>query len=234
MSTLSPKKLEIQKRNQRILDIAREMILADGYHGLNMDRIAEDLEISKGTIYNHFSCKEEIIIALLEETSEKRRQMFQKAAMFQGCSRFRIMAIGQADFKFFQDFSNHSQFERMIQIPSIWEKTSEKRRSTVQMCEASCMMIVGGIVRDGLASGDLELDEGTTAEEVVFGLWSMHHGAQAIISSSDHLEQIGIKSPVNSIVMHSTKLLDGFNWKPLSSEYDERKVIQRIHDEVLQ
>ncbi len=33
------------------------MIVRDGYHGLSMDRIAEALEYSKGTIYQHFSCK---------------------------------------------------------------------------------------------------------------------------------------------------------------------------------
>ena len=90
MSTASPKKREIIDREARIRQIARPMIIKNGYHGLNMDRIAEEMQLSKGTIYNHFSCKEEIIIALAIESAEKRREMFQQAAQFRGRSRFRI------------------------------------------------------------------------------------------------------------------------------------------------
>ena len=50
-------------------------MIEHGSHGLGMDRVAELLQYSKGTIYNHFSCKEEIIIALAIQTTEKRTRM---------------------------------------------------------------------------------------------------------------------------------------------------------------
>ena len=232
MTALTPKKLEIQQRGDRILAIARQMIVEHGYHGLNMDRIAEQLGISKGTIYNHFSCKEEIIISLAIETAEQRKSLFQAAAQFRGRPRFRMLAIGQADIRFFQKHTNHFEFERMLRIPSILEKTSEKRQSVMQMCESTCMQIVGGIVRDAIASGDLEITDSMTAEEVVFGLWSLHYGAQNIIASSENLEQIGLFQPVETMVVHSSRLLDGLGWRPLSSEFDEKKMIEQIQSEV--
>ena len=231
MSTLSPKQQEIVDREKRILEVARRLIIEDGYHGLNMDRIAELLGISKGTIYNHFSCKEEIIIALANETAEVRRKFFGRAALFNGCPRFRMLAIGQADIQFFQQFNDHFEFERMLRIPSILAKTSEQRQAVMQMCEASCMMVVGGIVRDALARDDVQLPSGMSVEEMVFGLWSLHYGAQSIIASSDHLEQIGIRSPIEMIVVHTRKLLDGFGWKPLSTEFDEAKILEQIRAE---
>jgi curli biogenesis system outer membrane secretion channel CsgG len=42
--TLTRKQREIQGREGRILEVARTMIVEDGYHGLSMDRIAEALE----------------------------------------------------------------------------------------------------------------------------------------------------------------------------------------------
>lgn len=233
MATLTPKKLEIQQRGDRILAIARSMIIDEGYHGLNMDRIAEQLEISKGTIYNHFSCKEEIIIALAIQSAEQRKALFQAAAQFRGRSRFRMLAIGQADIRFFQQHLSHFEFERMLRIPSILEKTSEKRQSVMQMCEATCMQIVGGIVRDAISSGDLDLPESMSAEEVVFGLWSLHYGAQNIIASSENLEQIGLFKPIETMISHTTMLLDGLGWLPLSSDFDEAAMIEQIHNEVL-
>ena len=82
MQTLTPKKREILERESRILEVARPMVVREGYHGLNMDRIAEEVRYSKGTIYNHFSCKEEIIIAAngnaIETTSALRHPIRKK------------------------------------------------------------------------------------------------------------------------------------------------------------
>lgn len=87
MSTLTRKQREIQEREQRILAVARTALLEQGYLGLSMDAIAAHLEYSKGTIYNHFPCKEEIIIALALETNDKRLGMFERAAAWPGLPR---------------------------------------------------------------------------------------------------------------------------------------------------
>ena len=39
-SSLTRKQREIQARDRLILDVARRIVLEDGYHGLTMDRIA--------------------------------------------------------------------------------------------------------------------------------------------------------------------------------------------------
>ncbi|HPV38223.1 MAG TPA: helix-turn-helix domain-containing protein, partial [Candidatus Hydrogenedentes bacterium] len=64
MPVLTPKQREIREREERLLDVARELILAQGYHGLTMARIGNRLGVAKATVYQHFSCKEEVIIAL--------------------------------------------------------------------------------------------------------------------------------------------------------------------------
>ncbi|MFT5093045.1 MAG: AcrR family transcriptional regulator, partial [Porticoccaceae bacterium] len=72
MENLTRKQREIKEREDRILGLARTMLAEGGYLGLSMDAIAEQLEYSKGTIYNHFPCKEEIIISLAVETMDRR------------------------------------------------------------------------------------------------------------------------------------------------------------------
>ena len=47
-------------RQTAILDVARKIFRERGYLGLNMDRVAQEMKVAKGTIYQHFSCKEEI------------------------------------------------------------------------------------------------------------------------------------------------------------------------------
>ena len=126
--TLSRKQREIQGREGRILEVARSMIVQDGYHGLSMDRIAEALEYSKGTIYQHFSCKEEILMALVNQSMDRRLDLFRRAAAFRGGSRERMAAIGAACELFFQLYPDHFHIEHTIRITSIKEKTSEQRR----------------------------------------------------------------------------------------------------------
>ena len=232
MSTQTRKQREIQEREQRILETAWPLLIEQGYLGLSMDRIAETLQYSKGTIYNHFSCKEEIIISLAIQTTERRTRLFERAAAFQGTSRERIHAIGTAATIFVQLFPDHFKLEHIIRSSSIWEKTSEKRRAIMRGCEQRCMGIVGGIVRDAIAQGDLTLDDGVTAEDLVFGLWSISFGAFSIITTSDQLVELGIRDPFQTFRQNVNRLLDGFGWSPLSANYDQEAVALRIQNEV--
>ncbi len=232
MSTQSRKQREIQEREERILETARPLLIEQGYHGLSMDRIAETLQYSKGTIYNHFSCKEEIIIALAIQTTEKRMGLFERAAAFRGNSRERIQAVGTAASVFVQLFPDHFKLEHIIRSSSIWEKTSEKRRLVMRSCENRCMGIVGGVVRDAISQGDLELSEGVTPEDLVFGLWSISFGAFSIITTSDQLIDLGISNPFNAYKENVSRMLDGFGWKPLSADYDYDGTLARIQNKV--
>ena len=103
---------------------------------------------------------------------DRRLGMFQRAAEFVGRSRERISAIGVAAELFVRLYPQHFFVEQIIRSASIWEKTTEKRRSLMRSCEHRCMGIVSGIIRDGIGHGDLELPEGIVPEDVAFGLWS--------------------------------------------------------------
>jgi AcrR family transcriptional regulator len=231
VSTLTPKKREILERENKILNVARPMIVHEGYNGLSMDRIAENLNISKGTIYNHFSCKEEIIIALAIQNVDKRLELFKTAAKFKGPHRHRMLAIGQAAEKFVQDFPEYFLFEQILRLSSVREKTSEKRQAVIRGCELQCMAVVAGVVDAAIASGDFTLPKKTTSESIVFGLWSLYTGGYELMLGSDSLEQLGISDVYGLVRLHAIRLLDGFDWHPLSNTFDVDKVIKRINKE---
>jgi len=232
MNTLTRKQRERFDREQRILEVARPMLLAGGYHGLNMDRIAAELEYAKGTIYNHFACKEEILIALALQTQEKRMGLFQRAAAFAGRPRERLMAIGLASELFVRNYPEHFQVEQLIRSASLWEKTSLERQNLLRACEGRCFGIVVGIVRDALAQSDLKLPPEISAEDLVFALWSMSLGASTIITTSASLAELGVREPYHSLWRNIVRMLDGYGWKPLSCDSDETALVGRIQKEV--
>jgi AcrR family transcriptional regulator len=230
--TLTRKQRELQGREGRILELARAMIVQDGYHGLSMDRIAEALEYSKGTIYQHFSCKEEILMALVNQTTERRLDLFRRAAAFRGRSRERITAVGAAAELFFQLCPDHIQIEHTIRISSIREKASDQRRLLLESCEARCSEVVRGVIRDAVAAGDLELSPDFGVEDLAFGLWSITFGGYSIAATSPSLGNLGIHEPLLAIRGNCNRLLDGAGWKPLSSEMDLWPLVERIKREV--
>lgn len=232
MTTLTRKQREIRQREERILSLARDMLLADGYHGLSMDRIAEALEYSKGTIYQHFRNKEEILLALANEAMENRLRMFRRGAAFRGRARERLSAVGMAAELFFQLFPHHFHVEQVLRLSSVQEKTSPERRKILESCEAQCMAVISGVVRDGEASGDLSLPASMTAEDVCFGLWSLTFGGYSLVASSPSLAAIGIREPLLAIRDNANRLLDGLGWQPLSGAIEFPALAARIAAEV--
>lgn len=216
----SRKQREIRVREARILAIAREQIAQSGYLGLNMDRIAAQIEYSKGTIYQHFRNKEEILLALVNEAFDTRLRMFRAAAAFEGPHRVRLATVGAAAEAFVEQFPVHFEVEQIVRANSIWEKTSPERRALMESCERNCMATVVEIVRQAVAGGDLSLKGTTTPEEIVFGMWSIYLGVQTITHSSSVLAEIGIRDPIASLRTNQQMMLDGYGWRPLSSDFD--------------
>ncbi|MDG2220953.1 MAG: TetR/AcrR family transcriptional regulator [Rubripirellula sp.] len=229
---LSPKQQEIRDREVLILDLARAKLVTVGYLGLNMDLIAAELNYSKGTIYNHFSCKEEILLSLAIETLEKRGEMFQRGLDFEGLPRERMAAIGVAAELFVRLYPEHFQVERFIRSQSIWDKTSEERRTRLRWCESHCMELLAGVVRDGIAEGHLTLSDSSQPEELVFGLWSQTFGAYSIIATSESLQEFGILDPYIAVRRAVRMVLNGYKWHPISSQYDYIALQERIQTEV--
>lgn len=52
---------------ESLLDCAREIAAAEGTDAINIRRIAKQAGIATGTVYNYFSNKEDILLALTEE-----------------------------------------------------------------------------------------------------------------------------------------------------------------------
>lgn len=54
-------------KHEAILAAAKRAFLECGVQGTSMDRLAEMAEVSKRTLYNHFSTKEDLVLELLSE-----------------------------------------------------------------------------------------------------------------------------------------------------------------------
>lgn len=222
------KQREIQEREGQILSLARPIMLREGYQALSMDRLATLMEYAKGTLYTHFDNKEEIVLALAIESMELRLAMFEAAAVASSVSRERLMAVGAACELYTQSCADHFAIEDWIRNPTIWKKSSQERQDLIRQCEGRCMSIVAGIVRDAVAQGDLVLRNGLTAEEMIFGFWSINYGSQVLAATSPSLSSLGVPNAPKAIRHHCFTLLNGFGWQPTYDFEEHNKLMDRF------
>jgi len=70
------KRLTRPEQNERnralVLDAARRIFLARGYHGATVEEIADDAGFSRGVVYSQFGTKPDLLLALLEARMAER------------------------------------------------------------------------------------------------------------------------------------------------------------------
>jgi len=80
MSTSDPKRrtrLAPEARREQILDEAARLVLEEGLTAVSMERLAREVGISKGLVYNYFADRDALLAALLhrEQTELRDRGM---------------------------------------------------------------------------------------------------------------------------------------------------------------
>jgi AcrR family transcriptional regulator len=63
---------QTEQNHERVLEAARRVFLARGFHVATLDQIANEAGFSKGVIYSHFASKADMFLALLERRIAER------------------------------------------------------------------------------------------------------------------------------------------------------------------
>jgi AcrR family transcriptional regulator len=96
-------RLPRRERRAQLLDAAREVFVAQGYHAAAMDDIAEAAGVSKPVLYQHFPGKLELYVALLDESSAALVASIRAALASTSDNKLRVQATVQAYFDFVDD-----------------------------------------------------------------------------------------------------------------------------------
>ena len=207
------------------------MLVSHGYAGLSMDRLAEETEFSKGTIYQHFSTKEDLVTALATQSLAQRAELFERLAKFEGRPRERMNGAGVADEVFARLHPYSFRSELIIKMANLEDRASSERKETLLVEENRCMAIVHGFIHEAIAAGDLPPE--TSVSRVMFALMSMVIGTHTIASNFRSMKCVSeVVNPFVAFRENFNVLLDGFGWRPLSSEWDYAETERRVAREI--
>ncbi len=232
MPALSPKKREMQQREAALLDVARAMLLRLGYHGLTMARVAKALDCAKATVYQHFSCKEEIIIALAHRSLAFQDGFIERGAYYPGRPRERMLAVAEAVQLSARLYPDDARIFQLMNAEAITQKASSESLWRLRQTAHQTASTMKGILRDAIAQGDLVLDPGRGVDELTYQLWVLGESSKAAVWSWMPPRELGVNDPLAAMTRNGQILADAYGWRPLSAEWDYDATLERIRREV--
>ena len=98
------------QRRVQLLDAAREVFTTKGYHAAAMDDIADAAGISKPVLYQHFSSKLDLYLALLDQSCESLVEVVRAALDSTDDNAERVVATMDAFYEFVSSASGEFRF----------------------------------------------------------------------------------------------------------------------------
>ena len=228
MLPLTRKQREINEREQLILSAAQSMLHQHGYNYLTMDRVAETVEYSKGTIYNHFASKEDLVCSLCCRCVGNLIEVFERAYHYPGTTRERYSAIGIGYSIYHQLHPLDTQILQIVKNNAIREKISNFKLAEMELLEQKITNITSSIVQEAIDCGDLDRRYQDSVSTIVFGCWSMHYGALMLDQSDIPLHELGFNPVVKMLWKNANIYLDGYQWQPLSTSINTDNLFEII------
>lgn len=232
MSPRSISDSEFQKREVELVELARDLVERSCLTTLTIDKLVAESRYSKGTIYKHFLGKEDLLMAICNTCMNEIHEIFIRALKFKGNSRERILAVMLSyviwaklhPSQLFMVLSAHS--------PSVSACCSDSRNDHHAQCEIGLMALMNKEIEKAIEAGDLKLPEFMTLDQVTFALWSAPWGAMALIMSKGDSVKLGPMVLERESYTNTRLILDGFGWKPLSSNWDYSTSVKNIVNEL--
>jgi AcrR family transcriptional regulator len=162
---------EREEIRRKILDAARDLFTREGYDRVTMRRIAEAIEYSPTTIYNHFEDKDDLVQAMChEDFAGLFDHLSQQPPPADPVSAIRQLGLGYARF----GIEHPNQYRFMFMTTGKFEHPEDRdfspgERAFELLRAAVAAAIDGGFFRPG--------DVDTVAQV----LWASMHGAVALI-----------------------------------------------------
>jgi AcrR family transcriptional regulator len=75
---MSPRPNVSEERISQIISAAEDVFTQKGFADARMDDIAEETGLSKGTLYNYFKSKDDLIIAILDRIFQREFKVFER------------------------------------------------------------------------------------------------------------------------------------------------------------
>src|SRR5258705_6681235 len=138
-------RLPAPRRRHQLLDVARELFAAGGFHATSMDDVAEAAGVTKPVLYQHFHSKRALYRELLEDVGRRLLSEITAAAAPADSGRERVQNGMAAYFGFVTDHQNAFRLLFGASVRNDAEFAAVAESVLEHMAEAVAQMIDGDL-----------------------------------------------------------------------------------------
>ncbi|MCK0068955.1 TetR/AcrR family transcriptional regulator [Kordiimonas laminariae] len=173
-----------QQREQLILDHAISLIEEAGFFSMKMSDLAKRAKLSVGTLYSHYPCKEDLLIALAIKFSEQHLEWFKNSQKFGNTPAEKLIAACLNDMVETADQVAMSELAHLSMAPSIWKRASPLLTDRLHSFFNEAWQLFSNLVAE--AAPEFGRDAFTEKENrsLNLGCWSLAVGIDALTFSS--------------------------------------------------
>jgi AcrR family transcriptional regulator len=178
---ISRKQREFERREQEILDAA--ISLFDGAHWeqVTVEQISKKAEIGKGTVYKHFSCKEEIYAHITIIFTRRILESFRRASE-QAKVIDKLKEIIRIAFVMFLENPAEARVSFYCKREDFRERLNDNLRNKFEELDNQFENFVGTVLQSGIDKG---LFPDRPVEHLMMGLEATFDGAISMIWNGD-------------------------------------------------
>ncbi|MFQ5865225.1 MAG: TetR/AcrR family transcriptional regulator [bacterium] len=166
---LPRKERERLARREEILRAARKVFSERGFEKATLDEIAEVAEFGKGTIYNYFKSKEELLTCIIERGINRFQQFVAEAIQNRTTPREKVETYIDSAFEFFE---RHRQIFSILEL----ERNNLARNLNDEMfgkcCaqQAALLQFLAQLFNEGIKKGEFKKLDSLKLAQALFGL----------------------------------------------------------------
>ena len=194
-SSARGQRLPRRERRAQLLDAARDVFVAQGFHAAAMDDIADAAGVSKPVLYQHFPGKLDLYLALLDASSDALVAAVEAALASTVDNKLRVQATVQAYFDFVDDPGGAF---RLIFESDLTNEVAVRQR--VDRTNDACALLVSRVIAE---------DTGLTPDEAMLlaaGLTGLAQtAARHWLREDSHLTKVD-----------AARLLSTLGWRGIS------------------
>ncbi|MGD8749377.1 MAG: TetR/AcrR family transcriptional regulator [Balneolaceae bacterium] len=186
MGTEERKAREKERRRNQIIDAAEKVIFSQGLDQATMDEIAEEAELSKGTLYLYFKNKNELYMAITERGSQILNDRIAKifSGAHTGLELIRLLGETYLDFV----RKNPDYFKAFMYYESLSDAEELEKSEFAQTCESNRREALNYMIRAlQIGMQDGTIDQSYDPKELAVLLWSSTRG----ITTVSHMKHDG-------------------------------------------
>ncbi len=122
-----------QRGRQKLLDAATELFESQGYFATTVEEITAAAGVSKGLVYNYFSSKEELLVALIDDATSKMTSIAEVPAEGGSLQASLIQLVD----RYFEFLKSHRRFLKLqltlMLMPELRSVVAEPQRRRAEL-----------------------------------------------------------------------------------------------------